>query len=169
LLSTPIKRWEIVTGYLLGFGLFTIVQSFVIVTYCVYVLDIWMAGDFWQLSVVTFLLAITALTLATLLSAFTNKTKKDLLISIVSPMIMKFAVPFFAEKFINEVFQDERLDNFEDLLRKLMYNRYQFVKNNASLLKIILQEMAFHTEIQEKFRAVFTKTILPQFKSCRSF
>ncbi|MDQ0162458.1 ABC transporter permease subunit [Aeribacillus alveayuensis] len=91
-MSTPIKRWEIVTGYLLGFGLFTIVQSFVIVTYCVYVLDIWMAGDFWQLSVVTFLLAITALTLATLLSAFTNKTKKDLLISIVSPMIMKFAV-----------------------------------------------------------------------------
>lgn len=92
------------------------------------------------------------------------KTKKDLLISIVSPMIIKFVVPFFAEKFINEVFQDKHLDDFEDLLRKLIYNRYQFVKNNVPLLKIILQEMAFHTEIQEKYRAAFTETVLPRFK-----
>ncbi|WP_010095713.1 ABC transporter permease [Ornithinibacillus scapharcae] len=72
LLSTPIKRWEVVTGYLLGFGLFTVIQSLLIVAYSVYVLDVWMVGDFWQLLVVTFLLAITALTLATLLSAFAN-------------------------------------------------------------------------------------------------
>lgn len=72
LLSTPIKRWEIVTGYLIGFGLFTIVQSFIIVIFSLYVFDMYMAGDFWQLLLVTFLLAVTALSLATLLSAFAN-------------------------------------------------------------------------------------------------
>ncbi|MEK4384116.1 TetR/AcrR family transcriptional regulator [Aeribacillus sp. FSL K6-2848] len=91
------------------------------------------------------------------------KTKKDLLISIVSPIIIEFAVPLFAERFINEVFQDQRLDDFEDLLRKIIRNRYQFVKNNVPLLKIFFQEIAFHAEIQEKFSAVFTEKVLPQF------
>lgn len=70
LLSTPVKRWEIVTGYVLGFGIFTVIQSAIIVAYSVYLLDMWMAGEFWHLLIVSFLLAMTALTLAILLSAF---------------------------------------------------------------------------------------------------
>ncbi|MFB5661064.1 ABC transporter permease [Alteribacillus sp. HJP-4] len=71
-LSTPIKRWEIVLGYLGGFGLFTILQSIIIASYSIYVLDIFMAGSFWYVLLVTFLLALTALSLGTLLSAFAN-------------------------------------------------------------------------------------------------
>ena len=72
LLSTPLKRWEIVTGYLIGFGLFTIIQSLLIAWYSIEVLGMWMEGSFGYVMLITFLLAITALTLATLLSAFAN-------------------------------------------------------------------------------------------------
>ncbi len=93
------------------------------------------------------------------------KTKKDLLISIVLPVISKFAVPFFAEKFLNEVFHDENLEDIEGLLRILIKNRFEFVKNNVPLIKILLQEMAYHSEIQENFKKVFVTKVLPKFQA----
>jgi len=59
-------------GYILGFGLFTIVQSAIIVSYCVYVLNLWMVGSFWWVLLITLLLALVALSLGTLLSTFAN-------------------------------------------------------------------------------------------------
>ena len=47
LLSTPIQRWEIVTGYVLGFGAVTVIQSLIITIFVVYVLDIMMIGSLW--------------------------------------------------------------------------------------------------------------------------
>ncbi|ARI79252.1 ABC transporter permease [Halobacillus mangrovi] len=70
LLSTPIKRGELVLGYLGGFGLFTVLQSLLIAAYSIYVLDLFMTGEFLYVLLVTFLLALTALSLGTLLSAF---------------------------------------------------------------------------------------------------
>ncbi|WP_099159444.1 ABC transporter permease [Virgibacillus ndiopensis] len=70
LLATPLRRWEIVVGYLSGFGIFILLQSIVIAVYSIYVLDIYMEGSFWAVLLITFLLAITALSLATLLSAY---------------------------------------------------------------------------------------------------
>ncbi|ASK62129.1 ABC transporter permease [Virgibacillus phasianinus] len=70
LLATPLKRWEIVVGYLCGFGIFIIIQSAIIVAYSVYVLNIYMEGAFFAVLLITLLLALTALSLGTLLSAF---------------------------------------------------------------------------------------------------
>ncbi|AIQ49029.1 ABC transporter permease [Paenibacillus sp. FSL R7-0273] len=70
LLSTPLKRWEIVLGYVGGFGIFTVVQALLISWFSVQVLGIMMAGSFGYVLLITLLLAITALTLGTLLSAF---------------------------------------------------------------------------------------------------
>jgi ABC-2 type transport system permease protein len=70
LLATPIRRWEMVAGYVLGFGIFTIVQSAIIVTFSITVLDIMMEGTVWFVMLITFMLAVTALSLGTLLSAF---------------------------------------------------------------------------------------------------
>lgn len=72
ILSTPLKRWEIVTGYVSGFGLFTILQTALIAFFAIYALDVWMAGSIWYVLLVSILLALTALTLGTLLSAFAN-------------------------------------------------------------------------------------------------
>jgi len=72
LLATPIRRWEIVAGYILGFGLFTMIQSALIAWYAIHVLGMMMAGSFWYVLLVTLLLAVTALALGTFLSAFAS-------------------------------------------------------------------------------------------------
>ena len=68
LLSTPIKRWEIVAGYVAGFGTVTVVQSTIITFFVVYVLDIMMIGSLWLVLLITLLSAMTALSLGILLS-----------------------------------------------------------------------------------------------------
>jgi ABC-2 type transport system permease protein len=68
LLSTPIKRWEIVSGYILGFGTVTVVQSTIITFYVVYILDVMMIGSLWLVMLITLLSAMTALSLGMLLS-----------------------------------------------------------------------------------------------------
>jgi ABC-2 type transport system permease protein len=70
LLSTPLRRWEIVIGYVLGFGIFTTIQSTIIVWFSIQVLDMMMLGSIGLVMLVTLVLSITALTLGTLLSAF---------------------------------------------------------------------------------------------------
>ncbi|MGP4081446.1 ABC transporter permease [Pseudalkalibacillus sp. R45] len=70
LMASPVKKTEVVIGYLLGFGFFTLIQSTLIVFYSIYVLDLLMIGDFIWVLAVTLLCAFTALSLGTLLSAF---------------------------------------------------------------------------------------------------
>ncbi|MFX3625499.1 MAG: ABC transporter permease [Ectobacillus sp.] len=72
LLSTPVRRWEIVAGYIIGFGIFAFFQSVLIVSFCIYVLDIYMAGSVWNILLTTCMLSFTALTLGTFLSAYAN-------------------------------------------------------------------------------------------------
>jgi len=70
LLSTPIKRWEIVFGYLIGYGLFAIIQTIIIVVYAVNVLHMVLVGSIWHVLVVNVLIALVALSLGILLSSF---------------------------------------------------------------------------------------------------
>jgi ABC-2 type transport system permease protein len=72
LLSTPIRRWEIVAGYIIGFGIFAILQSILIVSFSIYVLDMYMVGSTWNILLTTCALSLTALTLGTFLSAYAN-------------------------------------------------------------------------------------------------
>lgn len=72
LLSSPLRKWEIVIGYVLGFGIFTMIQATLIACYAIYILDMQMAGTFWYVLLIILLLSMSALTLGTLLSAFAN-------------------------------------------------------------------------------------------------
>jgi len=72
LLSTPIRRWEIVCGYVLGFGIITVLQSVIISLYVVYVLGVMMVGSLFLVLVITFCTAMLALTLGILLSTAAN-------------------------------------------------------------------------------------------------
>lgn len=71
-LSTPIKRWEVVVGYVLGFGIVNVLQSAVISFYLVYVLRVMMVGSIWLVLLTTLVTAITALTLGILVSTAAN-------------------------------------------------------------------------------------------------
>ncbi|RAV05457.1 ABC transporter permease [Paenibacillus sp. YN15] len=72
LLATPLRRWEIVAGYIAGFGIFTLLQAVLIAWYCIHVLGMMMVGSFWYVLLITLLLSITALSFGTFLSAFAN-------------------------------------------------------------------------------------------------
>lgn len=72
LLSSPLRKWEIVIGYVVGFGIFTMIQSTIIAAYTIYVLGMVMEGAFGYVLLITLLLSLTALTLGILLSSFAN-------------------------------------------------------------------------------------------------
>lgn len=72
LLATPLRRWEIVAGYIAGFGLFTGVQAILIALYSIHGLGLMMEGSIGYVLLVTLLLSVTALSLGTFLSAFAN-------------------------------------------------------------------------------------------------
>jgi ABC-2 type transport system permease protein len=72
LLASPLRRWEIVLGYVGGFGIFTLVQATLIAWFSIEVLNMVMVGSFFYVLLITLLLALTALTLGTLLSAFAS-------------------------------------------------------------------------------------------------
>ena len=70
ILATPLKRWEIVLGYFLGFGLFVSIQTIILQVFSIYGLKVPMEGSFWAVLVINLLLAAGSLALGTLLSAF---------------------------------------------------------------------------------------------------
>jgi len=72
LLATPIRRWEIVIGYILGFGVFTILQSGLIAWFSINILNIMMIGSFLLVLLVTILTAMVALSIGTFISAYAN-------------------------------------------------------------------------------------------------
>ncbi|WP_438433478.1 ABC transporter permease [Gorillibacterium sp. sgz500922] len=72
LMASPLRKWEIVAGYILGFGLFTAVQSVIVVIYCVNALGLMMVGSYGYLLLITLLLTLTALSLGILLSSYAS-------------------------------------------------------------------------------------------------
>lgn len=71
-LTTPIRRHELLIGYLIGFGIITIVQSAVITWFTIYVLKTYMIGSVAHVMVITILAALVALSIGILISAFAN-------------------------------------------------------------------------------------------------
>ena len=72
LLATPIRRWEIVFAYLIGFGIFAIIQTIIVVFYSIRVLEMVMVGQVWHVIVINLMLALVALSLGILLSTFAS-------------------------------------------------------------------------------------------------
>lgn len=111
MLATPLKRWEIVSGYVLGFGIFTIIQSIIIAAFAIYILNMWMDGSFGYVLLITFLLAMTALTLGTLLSAYANNEFQ---------MIQFIPLVIVPQVFFSGLFNLETMAEWLRLLGKVM-------------------------------------------------
>ncbi len=71
-LATPIKRSEIVFGYLIGYGIFAIIQTLIIVLFSIYLLNINLAGSLAYVILINILLAIAALVMGIFISTFAN-------------------------------------------------------------------------------------------------
>jgi ABC-2 type transport system permease protein len=72
ILATPLRRWEIVIGYILGFGVFTIIQASLISWFSINILNTMMIGSFALVLIITILTAMVALTIGMFISAFAN-------------------------------------------------------------------------------------------------
>jgi ABC-2 type transport system permease protein len=90
LLATPIHRWELVAGYVLGFGVFTLVQSAVVAWASIYWVGFPNFGSFWLVLLIALSMALVSLTLGILVSEFANTELQviQLLQIIVIPQIL---------------------------------------------------------------------------------
>ena len=72
LLATPVRRAEIVFGYMLSYGLVAIVQTIVIVWATIGLLNIEVVGSIFSIVIITAILAFVALAFGILMSTFAN-------------------------------------------------------------------------------------------------
>ncbi len=70
LAATPVSRWEIVLGYMLGLGLFGLIQVMVILFYTVWVIGIHYHGSLTLMLLIVAILAVVGVLLGILASAF---------------------------------------------------------------------------------------------------
>jgi AcrR family transcriptional regulator len=86
------------------------------------------------------------------------KTKKDLLLSIVAPIMSKLIAPFALKDFTKILEAD--YPEVEDFLRAVTRNRLEFARENFPVLKIFLHEIPFHEELQAQFKDLVAKQVL---------
>lgn len=72
LLATPIKRYEIVFGYLIGFGIFTIVQSAIISAFSIGILKIYNGGSIGLILLISTIIALCALSFGMFVSSYAH-------------------------------------------------------------------------------------------------
>lgn len=89
------------------------------------------------------------------------KTKKDLLLSIVAPVMAKLVAPFVLRDFYKVL--ESSFDSFDLLLRAIIENRISFLERNMQVFKIFIQEIPFHPDLQEQFRKLILAKVLEKF------
>jgi ABC-2 type transport system permease protein len=68
--ASPVTRLELVLGYMLGFGFFSVLQALVLVLFTIYALQVKFSGNLLSIFVITLALVLGAVNLGILLSAF---------------------------------------------------------------------------------------------------
>lgn len=89
------------------------------------------------------------------------KTKKDLLLSIVAPVMAKLVAPFVLRDFYKVL--DSSFDSFDQLLRAIIENRIEFLERHMQVFKIFIQEIPFHPDLQEQFQKLILSKVLEKF------
>lgn len=110
-LATPIHRWEIVMGYICGYGVFTIIQSALIAWYSIYILKMMMVGSFVTVLFITILTAMVGLSIGTFISAFANNELQ---------MIQFIPIIIVPQMFFSGLFDLSTMAPWLQILGKLM-------------------------------------------------
>ncbi|GGA36246.1 TetR/AcrR family transcriptional regulator [Paenibacillus physcomitrellae] len=77
------------------------------------------------------------------------KTKKDLLLSIVSPLMSRLVAPFIIRNFQSVL--NMQHETFEDFLRAVIENRLSFARKHMKVIKILIQEIPFQPDLKKAF------------------
>ena len=70
LMASPVSRLDMVVGYLLGFFVFALTQTLIIVLFTIYVLGVNYSGDLWQIFIFQIVVIIVAVNLGIFTSTF---------------------------------------------------------------------------------------------------
>ena len=70
LMASPVSALDIVLGYLLGFFLFALTQTLIVVLFTIYLLDVNCSGDLWQIFVFQIAVIVVAVNLGIFTSTF---------------------------------------------------------------------------------------------------
>jgi len=70
LMASPVSRLDIVVGYLLGFFIFALLQTLIVVLFTIYVLDVHYYGDLWQIFIFQIVIITAAVNLGIFISTF---------------------------------------------------------------------------------------------------
>ena len=88
------------------------------------------------------------------------RTKKDLLLAIITPTLVKLITPFLLREFRDVL--NTKYTNFEQFVRAFTENRIEFVLQNKQLFKIILQELPFQPDLQSQLQELLLMRIKDQ-------
>lgn len=77
------------------------------------------------------------------------KTKKELLLAIVTPVMSNLLAPFIIRDLDKVLSQNYKC--YEDFLTAIVKNRQAFIEKHLSIVKILLQEIPFHDELRSQF------------------
>lgn len=83
------------------------------------------------------------------------KTKQDLLLSILQPIIENF-FPLYRDDFLDSLSQFKTL---QELIHFIVRNRYQFLKDNADAVLIFTTEMLTNDTVRELFTNIIKKSL----------
>ena len=70
IMASPVSRLDMVIGYLLGFFIFALTQSLIVLLFTIYVLDVTYIGDLWQIFVFLTFVVTMAVNLGIFASSF---------------------------------------------------------------------------------------------------
>lgn len=147
ILVSPVRKIEIVLGYVLGFSVFAFLQSILITFFTVQLLEMYNVGQLIYVIIVTCLISLTALTLGTFLSAFAHNEFQ------VLQFIPLVVVP---QIFFSGMFSVDNLPTWlltlgklfpltygAKILRNIMFKGENLVQNSGSILILIGFSLVF--------------------------
>ncbi|MEC2345712.1 TetR/AcrR family transcriptional regulator [Paenibacillus barengoltzii] len=90
------------------------------------------------------------------------KTKKDLLLSIAGPIVIKLVAPFLLRDFAKTI--DMPYERAEDFFRALAKDRFKFVREHMRIIKILIQEVPFQPELLEQVKSLASEIVFERLK-----
>ncbi|TDM07906.1 ABC transporter permease [Macrococcus lamae] len=149
MLMTPVKRLEVTFGYVIGYSLLAILQTIVIVLFAVFVLGIADPASIWKVIIINLFIALTALSLGLLLSAFARSEFQ---------MIQFIPLVIVPQVFLSGLFPLETMAGWlqvlarfmplyyaGDALKKVMYKHWSLSSVTIDLVVLALFTLIFIT------------------------
>ena len=88
------------------------------------------------------------------------KTKKDLLVGLLMPLIVKFFRPLMF-KSLEKIMDNEKNESINVVLKNIMMDRISLIKRNAPLVKTVMVESIYHPELLGPLQKEIAPKLIP--------